>query len=80
LIVYSAVPYLLAGAPLVIVLLSILVGGCTMTRLGGDAMDQSRFYSQADSRAGDELVRELDRRARALPVLIESEPGSSSLF
>ena len=62
-IVYSAVPYLLAGAPLVIVLLSILLGGCTMTRLDGEAVDRTRFYSEADSRAGEELVRELDRRA-----------------
>jgi hypothetical protein len=62
LIVYLAVPYLLAGAPLVIVLLSILVGSCTMTRSGGDAMDRARFYSEADSRAGEELVRELDQR------------------
>ena len=61
-IVYLAVPYLLAGAPLVIVLLSILVGSCTMTRSGGDAMDRARFYSEADSRAGEELVRELDKR------------------
>jgi hypothetical protein len=63
LIVYSAMPYLLAGAPLVIVLLSILLGGCTMTRLDGDAVDRTRFYSEADSRAGEEPVRALDRRA-----------------
>ena len=62
-IVYAAVPYLLAAAPLVIVLLSILVGSCTMTRLDGDAADRTRFYSAADSRAGEELVNELDRRA-----------------
>ena len=62
-IIYAAVPYLLAAAPLVIVLLSILVGSCTMTRPGGEAMDRARFYSDADSRAGAELVRELDRRA-----------------
>lgn len=62
-IIYSAVPYLLAAAPPVILLLSILIGGCTMTRPGGDATDRARFYSEADSRAGDELVRELDRRA-----------------
>jgi hypothetical protein len=63
LIVYSAVPYLLAAAPPVIVLLSILISGCTMTRPGGDAVDRPRFYSEADSRAGEELVKELDRRA-----------------
>ena len=61
-IVYSAVPYLLAAAPPVIVLLSILLSGCTMPR-PGDAMDRSRFYSEADSRAGEKLARELDRRA-----------------
>jgi hypothetical protein len=63
LIVYAAVPYLLAAAPPVIVLLSILISGCTMTRPGGEPMDRTRFYSEADSRAGEELVRELDRRA-----------------
>jgi hypothetical protein len=62
LIIYSAVPYLLAAAPPVIVLLSILLSGCTITR-PGEAMDRSRFYSAADSQAGVELMRELDRRA-----------------
>ena len=61
-IIYSAVPYLLAAALPVIVLLSILVGSCTMTR-PGEAMDQTRLYSDANGRAGEELVRELDRRA-----------------
>ncbi len=61
-IIYSAVPYLLAAAPPIIVLISILLSGCTMTR-PGEAMDRSRFYSAADSQAGEELVRELDRRA-----------------
>lgn len=60
--IYSAVPYLLAAAPPIIVLVSILLSGCTMTR-PGDAMSRSRFYSAADSQAGEELVRELDRRA-----------------
>jgi hypothetical protein len=63
LIIYSAVPFLLAAAPPVILLLSILVGGCTMMRPGGTAMDRARLYSEANSRAGEELVRELDRRA-----------------
>jgi hypothetical protein len=63
LIIYSAVPYLLAAAPPVIVLLSILLGSCTMTRTGAEAKDQPRLYSEANSRAGDEMVRELDRRA-----------------
>lgn len=62
-IVYSAVPYLLAAAPPLIVLLSVLVGGCMMTRPGGEATDRPRFYSEADSRAGEELVKELGRRA-----------------
>ncbi len=64
-IVYWAVPYLLAAVavPPIIVLLSILLGGCTMTRSGGETTDRVRFYSEADSRAGEELVRELDRRA-----------------
>jgi hypothetical protein len=61
-IVYAAVPYLVAAAPPLILLLSILFSSCTMTR-PGEAIDRSRFYSQADSRAGEELVRELDRRA-----------------
>jgi hypothetical protein len=63
LIIYSAVPYLLAAAPPLIVLLSILVGSCTMSRPDGEATDRARLYSEADSRAGEELVRELDRRA-----------------
>ena len=62
-IIYSAGPYLLAAALPVIVLLSILVGSCTMTRPGGEAMDRTRLYSDANGRAGEELVRELDRRA-----------------
>lgn len=62
-IIYAAVPYLLAAAPPVIVLLSILLSGCTMTRPGSEATDRVRLYSEADSRAGEELVRELDRRA-----------------
>lgn len=61
--IYLAVPYLLVAAPLVIVLLSIVVGSCTMTRPGDEPMDRGRLYSLADSRAGEELVRELDRRA-----------------
>ena len=64
-ILYWAVPYLLAAVavPPFIVLLSMLLGGCTMTRAGGEATDRVRVYSEADSRAGEELVRELDRRA-----------------
>ena len=62
-IIYSAVPYLLAAAPPLIVLLSVLLGGCMMTPPGGEATDRARVYSEADSRAGEELVKELDRRA-----------------
>lgn len=62
---YRAVPYLVVAAPPVIVLLTILIGGCTMTRTVDDPA-HPRFYSDADSRAGKELVREVERReARA---------------
>jgi hypothetical protein len=62
-IAYWAVPYLVVAAPPAIVLLTILIGGCTMTRTVSDSSDQARLYSDADSRAGDALIRELDRRA-----------------
>jgi hypothetical protein len=62
-IAYRAVPYLLVAAPPVIVVLTILIGGCTMTRTANDPLDRVRFYSNPDSRAGDELIPELDRRA-----------------
>ncbi len=62
-IIYAAVPYLLAAAPPLILLLSILVGSCTMMRPGAEAMDRTHIYADANSRAGEELVRELDRRA-----------------
>ena len=61
-IAYRAVPYLLVAAPPVIVVLTILIGGCTMTRTANDPVDRVRFYSNPDSRAGDELILELDRR------------------
>ena len=60
-IVYRAVPFLLFVAPPAIVLLAVLVGGCTMARQ--DPADRARFYSDPNSRAGAELVRELQRRA-----------------
>jgi hypothetical protein len=60
-IVYRAVPFLLLVAPPAIVLLAVLIGGCTMARTG--QADHARFYSDPNSRAGDELVRELQRRA-----------------
>jgi hypothetical protein len=50
-------------APPVIVLLSVLVGGCTMTRPVDELIDQARFHSGPNSRAGEELIMELDRRA-----------------
>jgi hypothetical protein len=46
-IVYRAVPYLVVVAPPVIVLLSVLVGGCTMTRPVDELIDQARFHSGA---------------------------------
>lgn len=60
---YRAVPYLLVAAPPAIVLLTILIGGCTMTRTADEPVEQARFYSDRESRAGEELTRELDRRA-----------------
>lgn len=60
---YRAVPYLVAAAPPIIVLLTVLIGGCTMTRTVEEPVTQARFYSEANSRAGDALARELDRRA-----------------
>ena len=60
--VYRAVPYLLLAAPSVILLLTILVTGCTMTRTD-DPIDRAGLRADRDSRAGDELVKELDRRA-----------------
>jgi hypothetical protein len=55
-IVYRAVPYLVVVAPPVIVLLSVLVGGCTMTRPVDELIDQARFHSGPNSRAGEELI------------------------
>ena len=62
-IAYWVVPYLVVAAPPAIVLLTILVGGCTMARTANEPADRVRFYSDRESRAGEELVRELDRRA-----------------
>ena len=61
--IYRAVPYLLLAAPSIILLFTILIGGCTMTRTINDPMVRARFYSDPDSRAADELIKELDRRA-----------------
>ena len=62
-IAYWAVPYLVVAAPPAIVLLTILIGGCTMARTADQPADRVRFYSDRESRAGEELTRELDRRA-----------------
>jgi len=62
-IIYSAVPYLLVAAPAVIVLLAVLMGGCTMTRTVNDPIDHVRYYSDPNGRAGETLIQELDRRA-----------------
>jgi hypothetical protein len=61
--VYQAVPYLVLAAPSVILLLTILVGGCTMSRTASDPVDPVRYYSDPNTRIGGELVKELDRRA-----------------
>jgi hypothetical protein len=61
-IVYRAVPYLVLAAPPAIVLLTILIGGCTMSRTAGEPVHHAGFYSDPNSRAGDALTRELDRR------------------
>lgn len=61
-IVYRAVPYLVLAAPPAIMLLTILIGGCTMTRTAGEPVHQAGFYSDPNSRAGEALARELDRR------------------
>jgi hypothetical protein len=62
-IAYRAVPYLVLAAPPAIVLLTILIGGCTMTRTASEPVYHAGSYSDPNSRAGDALVRELDRRA-----------------
>jgi hypothetical protein len=63
-IIYRAVPFLLIAAPPAILLLTVLVlGGCTMARTAEDTTSRARFYSDPDSHAGQELTRELDRRA-----------------
>ena len=61
--IYRARPYLLVAVPPVVMLLTILIAGCTMSRTAHDPMESARFYSDPNSRAGDELTKELDRRA-----------------
>ena len=62
-IAYWVVPYLVVAAPPAIVLIAILIGGCTMTRTASGSTETPRFYSDPNSRAGEELAKELDRRA-----------------
>ena len=72
-IAYRAVPYLVLAAPPAIMLLTILLGGCTMTRTAGEPAYPAGFYSDPNSRTGDALTRELDRREarEALRQLID---------
>jgi hypothetical protein len=73
--IYRAMPYLLAAVPPVVMLLTILISGCTMSRTAPEPIAAARYYSDANSRAGEELTRELDRRAARedLRRLIEEE-------
>jgi hypothetical protein len=59
---YRVVPYLLVAAPPVIVLLSVMLEGCTGTRMNGDRTEQARLMSDPDGRAGAALVNTLERR------------------
>jgi hypothetical protein len=61
--VYRAMPYLLVAVPPVVMLLTILIAGCTTSRTAPNLIDNARFYSDPDSRSGDELAKELDQRA-----------------
>ena len=70
-IAYWAVPYLVVAAPPAIVLLTILVGSCTMARTANEPVDRVRFYSDRESRAGEELIPLVNEDAQpALWVLI----------
>jgi hypothetical protein len=62
-IAYWAVPYLVVAAPPAVLLLAILLGGCSTTRAPDDLSTDAKFYSDPNSRAGEELINELDRRA-----------------
>jgi hypothetical protein len=62
-IAYWAVPYLVVAAPPAVLLLTILLGGCSMTRTADDPPRHAKFYSDPNSPAGEELINELDRRA-----------------
>lgn len=60
---YRAVPYLVVAAPPIIVLLTILIGGCSMTRTANDPIDGARSFADPANRDGEKLTDELDRRA-----------------
>jgi len=63
-IIYRAVPFLLIAAPPAILLLAILtLGSCTVARTSEATMSRAGFSSDPDSHAGQELAKELDRRA-----------------
>ena len=61
-ILYWAVPYLLVAALPIIVLLAVMLGGCTMTRTAGDTAHEARFYADPSRAAGEQLKKELERR------------------
>ncbi len=61
-ILYWAVPYLVVAALPIIVLLAVMLGGCTMTRTVDDPVRETSFYSDPNGRAGEELTTELKRR------------------
>ena len=56
-------PYLFLAVPPVVMLLTILIAGCTISRTAHDSTETARYYSDPNSRAGEELIKELDRRA-----------------
>jgi hypothetical protein len=51
--VYWAMPYLLAAAPPIILLSALLITGCTMARTSSDPMDHAQLYSDPSSGAGE---------------------------
>lgn len=59
-IAYWVVPYLVVAAPPIILLLSVMLAGCTMTRT--EPAHQTRLYSDPNNRAGEELIKELEQR------------------
>jgi hypothetical protein len=61
-ILYGAVPYLLVAALPIIVLLAVMLGGCTMTRTAGEPAHEARFYADPDRAAGKQLKKELEQR------------------